>query len=65
MGWDGLFTRIPYGSFWRAHRRLFHGELEMQTKGPAWYHVHQIRGVHDLLFNLLETPDRWVTHLRQ
>ncbi|KZP10610.1 cytochrome P450 [Athelia psychrophila] len=65
MGYGGAFGTMPYGSYWRSHRRLFHSEFEAEGKGAIWHHPHLKRGVSDLLRNLLESPDRWETHLRQ
>ncbi|KAF7985952.1 hypothetical protein HWV62_43898 [Athelia sp. TMB] len=65
MGWSGVFSLMPYGNFWRSHRRLFNCEFVLaQGEGPAWHHAHQIRGVNKTLRKLLETPDQWETHLR-
>ncbi|KAF7980657.1 hypothetical protein HWV62_37069 [Athelia sp. TMB] len=64
MGWAGAFSLMPYGSFWRSHRRLFSCEFVTQGKGPAWHHPHLIRGVNEALRRLLESPDQWMTHLR-
>jgi len=38
MGWDSLFSLIPYGPWWRKHRRLFHQYFHSNavTKIPAY-----------------------------
>lgn len=63
MGWGWSFAMMPYGDFWRAHRRLFHKEFD----GPALkrHHPHQTRVVNNLLRQLLDSPARWNEHLRQ
>ncbi|KZP21555.1 cytochrome P450 [Athelia psychrophila] len=64
MGGD-TFSSQPYGSYWRSHRRLFHSEFEASGKGTIWHHPYQIRNVNETLRRLLESPERWPTHLRQ
>lgn len=63
IGWERMFVMMPYSDFWKAHRRLFYREFEgaaVKTHRPQ-----QLRGVHDLLRNILSTPDDWNEHLRQ
>ncbi|KAF7977803.1 hypothetical protein HWV62_2717 [Athelia sp. TMB] len=62
MGRDGAFSLMPYGGFWRAHRRLWHSMFS--ADGTGWHHAHQIRGVNDLLNRFLESPNQWQEHLR-
>ncbi|KAF7985953.1 hypothetical protein HWV62_43900 [Athelia sp. TMB] len=64
MDWAGAMSLLPYGSFWRSHRRLFNCEFVTQVQGPAWHHSDLIRGVKETLHRLLESPDQWMTHLR-
>ncbi|KZP19010.1 hypothetical protein FIBSPDRAFT_572302 [Athelia psychrophila] len=35
MGWDGFFATMPYGDYWRTHRRLFTRPLDRQDEPPS------------------------------
>ncbi|KAF7968957.1 hypothetical protein HWV62_28806 [Athelia sp. TMB] len=65
MGWRGNFQTIPYGEFWRSHRRLFNDEFNQQGKASIWHHPYQMRAINEMLRKLLESPDKWKAHLRQ
>ncbi|KZP18888.1 cytochrome P450 [Athelia psychrophila] len=60
MDWTDNFSIMPYGNFWRAHRRLFQSEFST----PSWHHPQQTYGAHGLLSRLLERPEEWRDHVR-
>ncbi|KAF8999431.1 cytochrome P450 [Cyathus striatus] len=62
MGWEFLFSLLPYGEKWRARRRLF------QHHYPATRHDHYQptikRFVRTLQSGLLESPENFYEHLQ-
>jgi len=54
---------MPYGEYWREHRRLFHQEFH--PTATLRYRPQEVKGTHQLLRRLLNTPDDWMSHLRQ
>lgn len=54
---------MPYGAFWRAHRRLVRQAFEGTARKE--HQPHQVKAVHELPGRLLDTPQRWNEHLRQ
>ena len=63
MGWDWLFSTIPYGSWWKQHRTLFHQYFNTTT-API-YHPVQYKETCVMLHNLLTTPDNLAYHIRR
>lgn len=63
MDWTANLALVPYGNYWRAHRRIL--QSEFSTREVSWHHPQQTNGVHGLLLKLLELPDKWREHIRQ
>ncbi|KAF9036901.1 cytochrome P450 [Hymenopellis radicata] len=62
MGWDINIILLPYGDLWKKHRKIFHQEYRQEAMED--FREDQQRAAIDLLRNLSETPERWMTHLR-
>ncbi|KAG2156377.1 cytochrome P450 [Suillus clintonianus] len=52
---------MPYGDRWRLHRRIFHQTFR-QAAAPACSTM-QIRSAHTMLFNLLQDPANYPSHI--
>ncbi|KIJ68344.1 hypothetical protein HYDPIDRAFT_82083 [Hydnomerulius pinastri MD-312] len=63
MGWDWLFSSMPYGPRWRDHRSLFHRHFRRLLTSN--HHPNIIKETHTTLRNLLDTPDDFGHHLRR
>ena len=63
MEWDFNFGFLPYGSWWRRHRRSFHNFFNINAVSK--YQAIQRREVHAFLRRLLDTPDDFFHHVRQ
>ncbi|KZT72767.1 cytochrome P450 [Daedalea quercina L-15889] len=63
MGWDWLFSTIPYGPRWKQHRTLFHHYFNTTTS-PA-HHPIQTKETSVMLQNLLTTPGNLPHHIRR
>lgn len=63
MGWDWLFSTVPYGTWWKRHRTLFHQYLNANTTPN--YHPIQTDETHVMLKNLAATPDNFLHHVRR
>lgn len=63
IGWDYNFALIPYGPWWRRHRRAFH-EYFGSKKLPQYLPV-QVRHVRGFLRRLLASPEDFLLHTRQ
>ncbi|KAI0051668.1 cytochrome P450 [Auriscalpium vulgare] len=63
MGWDWLFSSMPYDSTWRRHRALF--QKHFHTRASPRYQPIQIKETHTLLRNLAETPENFWHHVRR
>lgn len=63
IGWDYNFGLIPYGTWWRRHRRAFH-EYFNSTQLPK-YLPTQVKHIRAFLRRLLATPDDFLLHSRQ
>ncbi|KAH9837137.1 cytochrome P450 [Rhodofomes roseus] len=63
MGWDWLFSTVPYGPWWKQHRTLFHQYFNTNT-APN-YHPVQFKETCVMLQNLLTTPDNLAHHIRR
>ncbi|KAJ6607665.1 cytochrome P450 [Mycena sp. CBHHK59/15] len=62
MGWDFNFGLMKYGDQWRAHRRLFHQELN-ETAAHR-FRPKQLAASHELLRRILHNPDDVMDHFR-
>ncbi|KAJ7765339.1 cytochrome P450 [Mycena metata] len=62
MGWDETLFFQPYGSQWRAGRRLLHEQF--QFSAATRFHPQQITTAHRLLSRLLESPEDFREHIR-
>lgn len=62
-GWDWNFGFIPYGSWWRAHRRTFHQFFNSEIVKEYMPAMEQ--QIIKVLKAMLVTPDdiRKLTHL--
>ncbi|KAH9973229.1 cytochrome P450 [Lactifluus volemus] len=60
MEWN--FGLIEYGSRWRNWRKAFHSYFNAQAAQD--FHPIELKGAHQLLRNLLVTPDDLVHHMR-
>ena len=63
MKWDFSFGFLPYGLWWRRHRRLFHQIFNINVVSK--YIPIQRREVHTFLRRLLDTPENFLHHVRQ
>ncbi|KAH7923966.1 cytochrome P450 [Leucogyrophana mollusca] len=61
FGWDNNFVFTPYGNEWRLARRLFHQSF--RAEGALNFRPMQICKTHQLLMNLLETPQNHMAHM--
>ncbi|KAG2041576.1 cytochrome P450 [Suillus americanus] len=53
---------MPYGDRWRLHRRMFHQAFR-QAEIPT-YHASQLRSAHKMLFNFLQDPGNYPSHVK-
>lgn len=63
MGWDWLFSTIPYGPWWKRHRTLFHQYFNANTTPD--HHPVQAKETYVMLQNLAESPDNLPYHVRR
>ena len=63
MNWKISMSIMPYGSWWRKHRRLFHEYF--QRNAVITYQPIQRQEVRAFLRRLLITPDNFFQHIRQ
>lgn len=61
MGWDWIFSSMPYGDKWRAHRRLFNKHFRPEMVHT--YYPIQTKEVHTLLRSLVHSPDQFSKHV--
>jgi len=54
---------LPYGMWWRKHRKSFHEYFHMNAVSK--YLPIQRREVHAFLRRLLDTPDNFLHHIQQ
>ncbi|GJE84147.1 cytochrome P450 [Phanerochaete sordida] len=60
--WDKNFALLPYGDFWREHRKAFHRQF--QPDMVPKYHSHMYKQARGLLGRLLAQPNALRKHLR-
>ncbi|KAF9229392.1 cytochrome P450 [Gyrodon lividus] len=63
MGWDWLFSSMPYGPHWRDHRSLFHRHFRRHLTSN--YHPIVLKETHTTLRNLLDSPEQYGHHIRR
>ena len=56
-------VRMPYGLWWRKHRKLFHQYFHRNT--VTEYQPIQRQEIQAFLRRLLITPDNFLRHIRQ
>ena len=64
MKWDFSIGLLPYGMWWRRHRRSFHQFFNINTVSK-YLPTIQRREVHASLRRLLDTPDNFLHRIRQ
>jgi len=63
MGWDYNMVLLPYGTWWRRHRRAFNNYFHPNIVSK--YRPIQTREVRIFLYRLLKTPENFMHHIRQ
>jgi cytochrome P450 len=63
MNWRINMALIPYGLWWRRHRKLFHEHFHRNA--VTKYRPIQRQEVQAFLCRLLVTPDDFFHHIRQ
>jgi cytochrome P450 len=63
MGMSISMTRMPYGLWWRKHRKSFHEYFQRNV--VTKYQPIQRQEVQAFLRRLLVTPDNFFHHIRQ
>ena len=63
MNWSLSMANMPYGMWWRRHRRLFHEHFHHNA--VTKYQPVQRQEVQAFLRRLLVTPDDFLHHIRQ
>ncbi|GJE97963.1 cytochrome P450 [Phanerochaete sordida] len=61
-GWHRAVGFIPYGDYWRTHRRLFNQHF--RAAAIPQYHYKQIKAVRRLLRSLLDSPEDFLDQIR-
>ncbi|KDR79209.1 hypothetical protein GALMADRAFT_137092 [Galerina marginata CBS 339.88] len=62
MNWDYNMALLPYGAWWRRHRRTFNEHFHQNIVSK--YQPVQAREVRAFLHRLLITPDDFMHHIR-
>jgi cytochrome P450 len=63
MNWSIAMVLMPYGVWWRKHRRLFHEYFHRDA--VTKYQPIQRQDTRELLRRLLVTPENFFHHIRQ
>ena len=63
MNWSMSMALMPYGLWWRRHRKLFHEYFH--NNAVTKYQPIQRQEVQTFLRRLLVTPDDFFHHIRQ
>ena len=58
-----IMSLMPYGAWWRRHRRLF--QESFHWNAVVKYQPFQTQEAHAFLRRLLVTPDDFFHHIRQ
>lgn len=62
MGWDFAVGFMPYGSNWRAHRRLF--QQTLNARAALGFRPQVLNAARGFLRRLLDKPEDFMTHFR-
>ncbi|KAF5313822.1 hypothetical protein D9619_013035 [Psilocybe cf. subviscida] len=63
MDFGYIFSLIPYGQWWRRHRRSFKEHFHANA---VWKYQHvQARETRAFLNKLLQSPERFILHIRE
>ncbi|KDR69746.1 hypothetical protein GALMADRAFT_160252 [Galerina marginata CBS 339.88] len=60
MGWEFNVGLLPYGELWRFHRKIC--QQNFSRKVAPKYHAVELEKVHQMLRNLLNTPENFDDH---
>lgn len=63
LGWEFSLVILRYGTRWRAQRRLFHQAF--RPEAVISYQPTVTTKAHELLVNLLDSPERYIDHARK
>lgn len=63
MGWDWLFSSMPYGKRWKQHRSLFRRHFHRLLTSD--YYSVVTKETYTTLRNLAHSPDDFAHHLRR
>ena len=63
MGLDWSLGLLPYSSQWRKQRKMFHQFFN--SSAVEAYQPSQLSEVKRFLINLLDSPDRFMGHIRR
>ena len=63
MGWDFAVSNMPYGAWWKKHRRLFQDYFHANKVYK--YQSIQRREIRAFLHRLLVTPEDFLRHIHQ
>ncbi|KAJ6575198.1 cytochrome P450 [Mycena capillaripes] len=63
-GWDWLVSAFPYGTWWQAHRTMFHRHLP-PNESSIVLHPLQIQETHAMCRRLLDNPGEFRYHIRK
>ena len=53
---------LPYGDYWKEHRRLFHQHFRPQSL--LQYHDKQVKAARRLVRLVLDSPQDYAKHIR-
>lgn len=62
MGWGWNYAFMPYGAWWRDHRRAFNQYFNASK--VINYKPKQLKASRKLLSHLLKMPNDFVAHVR-
>lgn len=63
MNYGFNFLLLPYGHWWRRHRRVFNEHFRASVVSK--YQPVQAREIRAFLNRLLQSPERFVLHIRE
>ncbi|KAL0951326.1 hypothetical protein HGRIS_008031 [Hohenbuehelia grisea] len=61
-GWHWNFAHMRYNEVWRKHRKTFHRDFN--ANAVERYYPTQMKATHDLLRNLLNSPQKFTDHVK-
>ncbi|KAJ3870814.1 cytochrome P450 [Lentinula edodes] len=66
VGWKGDLLFMSSGKVLNAHRKLFHqGRFKFHPTNSAIHRIHEKRALGIFLNSLIDTPEEWVSHIKQ